>query len=307
MTVQGGKGSWGMAEGLAIVRGTGTRLEPVELRGAAEGLSVEVLVGAGTGSVHLELALSQLEPGGVISGHIHPFEESFALLSGQALLAVGGDRHRLGPDDFGFVPVAVPHAWSNPYDEPVRWLRMRSPQPRLIGQTTGTYASDDVPIPTHGRAPDELDVTSRWVGHFSDADMSPPGPLSMPGYHGHNIRDISVRMMVDAVLGAQHHTLFMVEFAVPTRAGLAAKEHFHPFEEAYFILRGTTTGTLGGERYDLRAGDCIWAGTGTSHGYVNTGDEPLRWIEVQAPAPPPSNAFFFDDDWKALDAAGGAR
>jgi mannose-6-phosphate isomerase-like protein (cupin superfamily) len=108
-------------------------------------------------------------------------------------------------------------------------------------------------------------------------------------------------MMVDDVLGAQQHTLFMVEFARPSRPGLAAKEHFHPFEEAYFILRGRTTGTLGGERYELQAGDCIWTGTGTSHGFVNTGEEPLRWLEVQAPAPPPSHAFFFDDDWRALE------
>jgi len=32
-----------------------------------------------------------------------------------------------------------------------------------------------------------------------------------------------------------------------------------------------------------------------------------RWIEAQAPLPPASHAFFFEDDWKDLDALSGVR
>jgi mannose-6-phosphate isomerase-like protein (cupin superfamily) len=291
--------------GYAVVRGPELALRPAEAdRGLRlDGLQAVTLLSRDHGSVHMEIAVSELAPGGVIAGHLHPFEESFYLLSGRALLAVGGERYALRTDDFGFVPVAVAHAWHNPYDEPARWLRVRVPQPRRIGDAAGTYASRLVEIPKDGRTADEADPTVHFVGHFSDADLNAPGPLSMPGYHGHNIRDISVRMMVDDVLGAVHHTLFTVEFAPRTDPGATAqaKEHFHPFEEIYFLVAGQAQATLAGDRHDVAAGDLVWAGTNTSHGYVNTGDVPVRWLEVQAPAPPPSNAFFFDDDWRALE------
>ncbi|GIW20651.1 MAG: hypothetical protein KatS3mg065_0947 [Chloroflexota bacterium] len=33
------------------------------------------------------------------------------------------------------------------------------------------------------------------------------------------------------------------------------------------------------------------------HGFSNTTDTPVRWLEVQAPIPPSSGAFFFVGDW----------
>lgn len=307
--VLGNTGERNAGAGYAVVRGPELALRPVEGDGLElEGLQTATLLSREHGSVHMEVAVSELAPGGVIAGHLHPFEESFYLLSGRALLAVGGERYALQTDDFGYAPVSTPHAWHNPYDSPARWLRVRAPQPRRIGGRDGTYPSGLVDIPTEGgRAADEADPTVHFAGHFLDADLNAPGPLSMHGYHGHNIRDISVRMMVDPVLGAVHHTLFTVQFATRADPGISAqaKEHFHPFEEIYFLTAGQAQATLAGDRHDVAAGDLVWAGTNTSHGYVNTGDVPVRWLEVQAPSPPPTNAFFFDDDWRALEARRG--
>lgn len=282
----------------AVRHGRDAAWEPTRIGDARQA----VLLSQADGSVHMEVALSELPPGATVAGHLHPFEESFYVLTGRALLGIDGQRFELVTDDFGFVPVATPHAWANPFDEPVRWLRVRAPQPRTIGRTTATYAHGQQDVPRGGRRVDEQDPRSRFVGHFSDDDLGAPGPLSMPGYHGHNIRDISVRMMVDDILGAEHHTLFVVQFAPAVRSEvLSAKEHFHPFEEIYYLLRGSARGTLDGATVDVAAGDLIWMGTNSSHGFVNLGDEPVRWLEVQAPAPPRSNAMFFEDDWKALD------
>jgi quercetin dioxygenase-like cupin family protein len=284
-------------------------LRPVAWPGAT-GLADCTMLSAAHGSVHTEAAISELAPGGSVAGHLHPFEESFYVLSGRPLLALGGRRYQLRPGDFGFAPVGLAHAWSNPGGEPARWLRVRAPQPRPIGQARGTYASGEVAPPRQGqgRPPDETDPTCHFVGHFSDEDMGAPGPLAMPGYHGHNVRNISIRMMVDDILGAQHHTLFMVRFVpggIPGR--LTAKEHFHPFEEVYYLLEGQARGWLDGEVNDVAAGDMVWTSTNGSHGFINTGDGPLRWLEVQAPAPPPSGAFFFLDDWKQLERPEAAR
>jgi mannose-6-phosphate isomerase-like protein (cupin superfamily) len=78
------------------------------------------------------------------------------------------------------------------------------------------------------------------------------------------------------------------------------KEHYHPFEEIYFLLNGRALGTLDGADVPVEAGDLIWLGVDSTHGFVNEHDEPVRWLEVQSPVPPDSDAFFFPEDWKGL-------
>jgi mannose-6-phosphate isomerase-like protein (cupin superfamily) len=122
----------------------------------------------------------------------------------------------------------------------------------------------------------------------------------MPGYHGPKIRNISVHMLVDRLLGAQHHTLFAAQIAPRAGQGQAASEHYHPFEEIYFFLSGGMRGTLDGEQVEVGAGDLAWVSVDATHGFVNQRDEPATWLEVQSPVPPDSEAFFFPDDWRAL-------
>jgi quercetin dioxygenase-like cupin family protein len=267
----------------------------------AEGLTEAILVGEAQGAIHLEVALTELAPGGRVAGHLHPFEESFYILSGQVLVDLAGTRYRLVEDDFGFVPVAVPHAWSNPGTAAVRWLRTRSPQPRAIGERTGTYPSQEAGVPTDGRPITEAGPTQRWVGHFSEDHLPPPGPLAMRGYRGPHIHNISLWMLVDDLLGAIHHTMFVVEFQPNPEAPRVGGDHFHPFEEAYYFVRGSATGYFEGETREVDTGDLVFAGTNAFHGYANRGTRPVRWIEVQAPTPPPSGAFFFRKDWERVE------
>jgi quercetin dioxygenase-like cupin family protein len=292
-----------------VISGASRVPEPVDGAPAvAEGLSVAVLLGPADGSVHMEVAVSELQPGGRVREHIHPFEESFFLLSGSLVLTLGGQTYRLRENDFGFAPIGIAHSWHNAGTEPARWLRVRAPQPRPVGEAAGTYpvpgasgADSGIELATHGRPVDELDPFVRFLGHFSEEDMPAPGPLSLPGYHGHNVRGVSIRMMVDEVLGAHHHTVFMVEFTPSTAKMPGAKEHFHPFEEAFFFLKGSARASLAGEEQDVGPGDVLFLGVNASHGIRNTGGEPVRWIEVQAPKPPPSDGFFFEDDWRGAE------
>jgi quercetin dioxygenase-like cupin family protein len=288
-----------------VVSGESRPPAPVNGAPLTDGLSVGVLLGPADGSVHMEVAVSELQPGGRVGGHIHPFEESFFLLSGSVVLILGGQIYGLRPNDFGFAPIGIAHSWHNPGTEPARWLRMRAPQPRPIGKAVGTYplpgafaADSAAGLRADARPVDELDPFVRFLGHFSEEDMPVPGPLSLPGYHGHNVRGVSIRMMVDEVLGAHHHTLFMVEFTPSTAKVPGAKQHFHPFEEAFFFLSGSARASLAGEEQDVGPGDVLFLGVNASHGIRNVGAEPVRWIEVQAPKPPPSDGFIFEEDWK---------
>jgi quercetin dioxygenase-like cupin family protein len=104
-------------------------------------------------------------------------------------------------------------------------------------------------------------------------------------------------MLVDRGLGADHLTVFTVDYEV----GGAAQSHDHPFEEAYLILAGEVEAEFDGTTRRLRAGDVAFAAVGVSHAFYNDGPERVRWIETQAPQPPARHAYRWDQAWAQFD------
>jgi quercetin dioxygenase-like cupin family protein len=247
------------------------------------------------GAVHTGFGICELEPGGSLPGHVHSFEQSFFILEGEVVLTTPEGSFLLGPDDYGIVPVGVPHAWRNDGGVTARSADMLAPQPRRL------YHGDTIQVDlAHaGRPvrPDLKDPRTRSFGHIAAASMSGPSPdeVSMRTarlvYSG-----ITVKMMVDTDLGAQLQTMFMVQYEADGVAGA----HDHPFEETYLILTGATDATFDGQPYRLERGDIAWAGAGCVHSFRNAGREPVRWLETQAPQPPARHSYRFAGDWDHL-------
>ena len=89
-------------------------------------------------------------------------------------------------------------------------------------------------------------------------------------------------------------------FTVDYEVGRRAQAHDHPFEETYFFLDGSSRG--GDRRHALHApaGDVVFAGVGSVHGFWNTGSERVRWLETQAPQPPARHSYRWVGPWKEL-------
>jgi quercetin dioxygenase-like cupin family protein len=277
------------------------------------GLARKVLVGAEHGAVHSELGVSVIQPGGWLQRHVHSFEESLYVLAGELLMELDGRAHRLIKGDFTLMPVGVWHALGNNGSDPVRVLSINTPQ-RLApdaGRKDTLFAAEPFDL-------DALDATAarppfgdprlRWVGHY---DGTPPQAeaLALPDpAHGRQpagmdtailaYSGISVRMLVDRVFGAELLTMFTVDY----EPNGAAQVHDHPFEETYFFLDGEIQAVLDGREYTVRAGDVVFAGVGSTHGYFNTGGGRVRWIETQVPQPPARHAYRWVDTWKRLEA-----
>jgi quercetin dioxygenase-like cupin family protein len=256
------------------------------------------LINAAGGASHLEVRLYELRTGSTIPAHRHPFEESWYVFSGQGQRTVAGLTYHVAAGDYGFSPVGVGHALAAT-DEDLSWLSVRAPKPPAFRGAAISLPAVGVVGEDLGR-PSETDPRHRFAGHFEVTDLAPPAQLSMPGYHGPKIRNISVHMLVDRLLGAQHHTLFVAQIAPRAGHGQAASEHYHPFEEIYYFLSGGLRGRLDGDEVEVAAGDLIWAGVDTTHGFVNERGESATWLEAQSPVPPDSEAFFFPDDWRTL-------
>jgi quercetin dioxygenase-like cupin family protein len=246
---------------------------------------------------------------------VHAYEEAIYVLSGQPEVRIDARVYRLRPGDYAFFPVGLEHGWSNAGDEEARWLDVNTPQ--ALGPETGRedtfFVADLAPVPPAAE-PDPRDPRVKYLGHYEGTGpqslaLAVQGPLrgraaagmdtALLAYSG-----ISVKMMVDKTLGAQLLTMFMVDY----EPGGAAQIHDHPFEEAYYFLEGEIEAELDGQPYTLRAGDVVWAGVGSTHGFFNSGGGRVRWVETQAPQPPAQHSYRWPGQWDYLKsrlASGG--
>lgn len=290
----------------AVVHVADRSARPVSDDEFCRGLAVAEIVGPGEGSVHMQISQCVLDPGGHIAGHLHPFEESFILLSGEVCLRMNGCDTAFRPGDFGVVPLGVAHAWRNLSDAPAKWLRVRAPQPRDVGvvrDSTFLVVSLGLPALSSSAPPFGL-PTVRHFGHFDEAQMPPPGPVAIRGANNYAVSNISIRLMVDDTVGARHHIMFVGQMAsAPDQAHNAPPPHYHAFEEMYYFVSGAARGLLEGVEHPIRAGDVAFAGVNATHGFIPIGDEPLRWIEVMAPRPPEQDSMLFVNQWHAVQEA----
>jgi quercetin dioxygenase-like cupin family protein len=254
-------------------------------------------------AVHTGFGICELEPGGRLDTHVHSFEESFFITSGETVLATREGAARLVAGDYGVMAVGVPHAWRNDASTRAGWAEMLAPQPRrrLGGDTYFVTAPD--PTAATPEPVDVRDPRTRSFGHIEPAAMdvdkqgqemlavSASMRTALLVYSG-----ITVRMMVDTDLGAQLQTMFMVQYEPRGVAGA----HDHPFEETYLIVEGQVDAVFDGERYRLEPGDVAWAGVGCVHEFTNPGPGIVRWLETQAPQPPARHSYRFARDWNPL-------
>jgi len=82
--------------------------------------------------------------------------------------------------------------------------------------------------------------------------------------------------------GAKHFSLLVNEMA----PGYKGKEHSHNVEHCWYILQGTGVISMEGKDYSIKPGDAVFAPIGMRHTVECTGDKPLKYVVVYAPAGP---------------------
>jgi quercetin dioxygenase-like cupin family protein len=278
----------------------------------SEGLARQVVVGRDQGAVHTELVAGALAPGGWLRRHVHSFEEALYVLAGELAIEIGDAQHHLVAGDYSLMPIGTWHGLANAGTDPVRWLSVNTPQ-RVApdsGRKDTFYtraAFDAGALVGAATRPRFGDPSVRLVGHYEGTPpqaealrvddpargRKPAGmDTALLAYSG-----ISVKMLVDRGFGADLLTMFTVDYEL----GGSAQQHDHPFEEAYVFLAGEVEAELDGTAHTLRAGDVVFAGVGSVHGFYNTGTERVRWIETQAPQPPVRHAYRWAPTWQRFE------
>jgi quercetin dioxygenase-like cupin family protein len=285
--------------------------QPAPASTTSSGLARLRIVGPDQGAVHTDLLAVALAAGGWLAPHVHSFEEAIYLLDGELLVRIGDDVHRLVGGDYALFPTAVRHGLGNTGSAPARFLSLASPQrlpPDAARKDTFFEPAEDlVALDAAARRPPFGSPTLRFVGHYEGTGpqletlrikdaargrASAGRDTALVVYSG-----ISVKMLVDHPFGADHVTVFTVDYEI----GGAAQAHDHPFEEAYVFLAGEVEGEIEGRHYVFRPGDIAFAGVGAVHGFYNTGTERVRWLETQAPQPPARHSYRWVRDWERYE------
>jgi quercetin dioxygenase-like cupin family protein len=267
--------------------------QPPHFEGHSDGYMQAVLIGNLTGSVHTGLSVNELAPDGWIAPHLHSFEESAYVLSGEAVVTLNGSSYRLGPGDYAAARVGTSHAWHATGTTPVRWLEMAAPQPKPFGAERDTFFLRDRHVPSAGGPLTAGTFEGVILGHFDASQIPAPGERRTGG--GTGLEGVFLKWLIDEPAGAAHHRLLYIEYQPEVGIGL----HDHTFEEGYFILSGEVEATLDGQRYVATAGDVLWTGVGCVHAFRNVSREPVRWLETFSPQPPRENVFRFMAEWDA--------
>lgn len=262
---------------------------PERYRSHSAGFRRATYVDHTVGSVHMGTGICYLDPSGVIEPHVHSFEESFLVLTGNVIAQIGDQAYLLSYGHFGLIGSGVKHAFRNIGSQTASWLEMQSPQPRPVDYGRDTFFVEG-DVPAHAALPDL--TADKLIGHFDETQLPRPGaPAQMEGLA--TPTGVTIKMFVDRSFGATHQSLFLIQYM----PGAKIDPHDHTFEESYLIVSGQVRATADDKTYDLGPGDVIWTSVGCIHSFANVGTEPVRWIETQAPLPPAKEAFRFERDW----------
>ena len=232
------------------------------------------------------------------------------MLEGEVAVQIEARAYLLRPGDFAFVPLGAVHAFANRGSTEARWMDVYSPVAlrRESGRRDTFFPVGAVDVTAEAAPPNLADPTLRLVGHYEGTEPDHVAAATGEQARGREsagmntallaYSGISVKMLVDQNRGAHLLTMFMVDYEV----GGAAQPHDHPFEEAYFFLKGETDFELGGQTYHFSPGDVAWAGVGATHACFNVDGGRVRWIETQAPAPPQQHSYRWPVDWERFES-----
>ena len=82
------------------------------------------------------------------------------------------------------------------------------------------------------------------------------------------------------LVGADHGDAGVCLIFVDAPPGSGPSLHRHPYEEIFIVQEGQATFTAGDEERIVRSGEIVIVPAGVPHAFVNSGDGPLRQIDI---------------------------
>ncbi|MDX6458150.1 MAG: hypothetical protein QOE55_1847 [Acidobacteriaceae bacterium] len=81
-------------------------------------------------------------------------------------------------------------------------------------------------------------------------------------------------------VGRDHGGVGISFFLVIGEPGRGPRLHKHDYDEIVYVMEGRSKWTVGDQERDATAGDVLIVRAGVPHKFVDTGDGPLRQIDI---------------------------
>jgi mannose-6-phosphate isomerase-like protein (cupin superfamily) len=81
-------------------------------------------------------------------------------------------------------------------------------------------------------------------------------------------------------VGMDHGGVGVSFFLVIGEPGRGPRLHKHDYDEVVYVIEGRSKWTVGDQERDATAGDVLVVRAGEPHKFVDTGDGPLRQIDI---------------------------
>ena len=81
------------------------------------------------------------------------------------------------------------------------------------------------------------------------------------------------------LVGDDHGVGLSIIF-VDAEPGCGPSLHTHPYDEILIVQEGRATASVAGEEFELQGGDIVVVEAGELHGFTNTGECPLRQVDI---------------------------
>jgi mannose-6-phosphate isomerase-like protein (cupin superfamily) len=95
-----------------------------------------------------------------------------------------------------------------------------------------------------------------------------------------NVSDLPLSNIAREFVGADHGDVGVCVIIVDAPPGRGPSLHTHPYPELLLVQEGRGTFTLGDETREVGAGELVVVPAGMPHGFKNTGDGPLKQIDI---------------------------
>ncbi len=247
--------------------------------------SVEILAGPTNGLDSAFIVHQRLAPGARNTGlYSLPVEHTYLVLEGRLTVQIGSDEFVAEPDTLVLVPAGVPHRAWNAGSVPERDLQAIAPAP-----------SRDLAAMMKPAQPRKIENAAQYV-------RVPPALTKLAGGQGHD--SLNERILAEHSNG----TKFLLERLNDVLPGGGRTEpHGHPFDQIYFVKKGTMTVEYGSFKYTAAANSLVVLPNGVVHSNQNLGSEPQSIVTLMLPQPPEGQGLGITFNITRNTTGGGAR
>jgi mannose-6-phosphate isomerase-like protein (cupin superfamily) len=239
-------------------------LRHVDLAPFTGEVSSEVLAGPANGLDTAFIIYTRMAPGAKKKGLFSlPVDETYLVFSGKLNVQLGTDEFVAAPDTLVFVPAGVAHRVWNAGTEPEADMEVVTP---ATGRDLASMMKPAVAT--------KVDNAAQYIR------VAPPlGPLA--GGVGH--QGLNERVLADRATGSEH-VLERLDDVPPAAGGPAS--HIHPFDQVYFVTKGTMTVQYGLAHYEAPENTLVILHMGTVHSNLNNGSTVESHVTLLLPEPP---------------------